>query len=833
GERWARPWLDLARYADTNGYEKDRRRSAWKYRDWVINAFNQDMPFDRFTIEQIAGDMIPNATTEQRIATGFHRNAMLNEEGGVDPEETRWETLVDRVSTTATVWLGTTLACAQCHNHKYDPLTQKEFYRFLAFFNNAEYELVGPANVSEQKLSEPKLELPTQEQAARRRELEAEIGKLKAIIESPSSELEAGQAAWEREVTRAENDWITLDTIDVSSTGGSTLTKSADKTILVTGENPEKDTYVVTAKTNLQNITGLRLEVLTDPKLPQNGPGRDPYGNFILTGFEVEAAPLTADSAKDTQQLPSLAFTDAVADDAQRGLEVKNLVKREAKTSEVYLAKESKGWGIDATKENSRINRQAVFVAEKPFGTGTETLLKIKLKHEAGYIGQGIGRFRLSVTTAQNPTSVVNVVAPLRFILAIPIVHRTEQQKKDLATYYRSTTSPQLKATRDRLVELRKSLDKLGIVSSLVMQERSSYERPSTYLRIRGSYTAKGEQVFAGVPEALHPLSENQPANRLGLARWLVDENNPLTARVAVNQFWEQFFGRGIVETSEDFGTQGQRPTHPELLDWLATEFVREGWSMKKLHRLVVTSATYRQSAKATPTLLERDPYNRLLARGPRFRLEAEMIRDMALAASGQLSRKIGGPSVFPSQPEGVWSIPYNDDQWRMSEGEDRFRRGLYTFIRRTSPYPGLTNFDAPSREFCTVRRVRTNTPLQALTTLNDLAYFDAARSLAKRIMTEAGADERARAVLGFRLCVSRRPKAEELDQIIALYNEQRARFKQSPEAARKVAHGPETTEKTDGDVAPSPTEGDAAETAAWVMTANILLNLDETITKE
>lgn len=806
GERWARPWLDLARYADTNGYEKDKRRVMWKYRDWVINALNQDMPFDRFTIEQIAGDMLPAATADQKIASGFHRNATFNEEGGVDQEEARYETVVDRVNTTTTVWLGSTLGCAQCHNHKYDPFTQKDYYRFYAFFNNTDYHFEGDAKISEQKLIEPRFEMPTAEQQRKRQAIEMEAAQLKQLLQTGTSELEAAQAVWEREATAASAQWTMLDPTEVASTGGATLTKSVDKSVVVSGANSGKDTYVIEARTGLKGVTGIRLEALPDPSLPRGGPGRDQYGNFVLNGFAVEAS-----TASDGAQAAALLFQNAVADDSVGSLGATDNSKYEFKN-----------WTVNAAKDDARLARQAIFVAAQPFGFDGETVLKIKLTHASAHGGQSIGRFRLSVTTATDPTIIASVPVRLRSLLAVPPAKRTAEQKKDLADHYRSV-APQLKPTRDRLAELRKASEGIGVVTALVMQERPLYERPSTHLRIRGSYTNKGEQVYAGVPAVLHPLPESQLSNRLGLAHWLVDKDNPLVARVTVNRFWEQIFGRGIVETSEDFGAQGAPPTHPELLDWLATEFIERGWSIKRMHRLIVTSAAYRQSSKVTPSLLERDPHNKLLTRGPRFRMEAEMLRDAALAASGQLSRKIGGPSVFPLQPDGIWDIPYSSDKWTNSEGEDRYRRGLYTFLRRTSPYPALMTFDAPSREFCTVRRVRTNTPLQALTTLNDPAFFDAARSLAKRIWAEAAPNTRERAVHGFRLCVSRPPTAVELNRVVAAYEKELQFFSKDVSAAGKTA----------GDKPNLPASSTQAEIAAWTVISNILLNLDEALTKQ
>jgi hypothetical protein len=782
GERWARPWLDLARYADTNGYEKDRRRSIWKYRDWVIQALNKDMPFDQFTIEQIAGDMLPRPTTDQLIATGFHRNTMFNEEGGVDKEEAHWENLVDRVNTTATVWMGTTLGCAQCHNHKYDPFTQKEYYQVMAFFNNTDLGVRDYGDTS-QKYIEPQLDLPTPELGARRGKLTAEIAELDKKLKTQTPELAQEQAERERGVLAAASEWTPLDISRVTSTAGTTLTKLEDGSILASGANPSSEVYAIEAKAPIKEITAIRLEALPHESLPRGGPGRDAYGNFFLSEFQAEA-----------------------------GVEVVRFRKVQADDGKIDDKKFSQLWTVDASRDDKRFSRQIVFVAETPFSPGDGTFLRIHIRQKSEFGGQGLGRFRLSVTSAREPAKIVGISAKLRPLLDIPAEQRTEKQKKDLADYYRSV-APSLEPARKRLTKLRKELDNLGIVTTLTMGERRTFERPSAIIRLRGAFTSRGQIVYAATPAMLHPLPENAMPNRLGLARWLVSPENPLTARVGVNRIWETYFGRGIVETSEDFGTQGARPTHPELLDWLAVEFMDKKWSIKAMHRLIATSATYRQASAVTPSLLERDPYNRLLARGPRFRMEAEMIRDAALAASGLLSHKIGGPSVFPPQPEGVWDIPYSEDSWAESAGEDRYRRGLYAFIRRTSPYPTFVTFDAPSREVCTVRRVRTNTPLQALTALNDPAFFEAAKALAKRIVAEGGANTKSRAVYGFRLCVSRHPDGGELDRILSWHEKEREFFERNPGDAAKLA-------------------GDA-DLAAWTMVSNVLLNLDETVSKE
>jgi hypothetical protein len=864
GERWARPWLDLARYADSHGFEKDLPRVMWKYRDWVIGALNRDMPFDRFTIEQIAGDMLPNATREQAIASGFHRNAMTNEEGGIDPEEAHYEVMVDRVNTTATVWLGATLGCAQCHNHKYDPFSQKDYYRLMAFFTNTDYEVRKLGDGT--KFTETMIDVPTPEQEARRKTIQSEIDRLNEQLRAQTPALDRARVLWEQAMrTEASLRWKVLAPKRVAATGEVVLTPSHDGSVLASGPNPGEAIYTIEAATALPRITAIRLEALPDPSLPKGGPGRDIYGNFQLNGFDVEGAALAAPVAgtagggaeAEAPGYTRLGFKAIKADDSAGGASFDTFFPK-------VLPRDSyapRGWRIDASKEDTRLPRQIVFTLDRPLTTAAGARLKIRLHHVGNAVGQAIGRFRLSVTSSGTPARVVEITAKLRPTLAIPAADRTEQQRRDLAAFHRSVAAS-LQPSRDRLAELQRELRALGIPTALVMRERPSHERPSAYVRRRGSFLDKTERVHAAVPDLLHSLRDDQMPNRLGLAHWLVDERNPLTARVAVNRAWEQFFGRGIVETSEDFGTQGSPPSHPELLDWLATELVAQGWRMKALHRLIVTSATYRQSSVASASLVERDPYNRLLARGPRFRMEAEMMRDVTLAASGLLSRKIGGPSVFPPQPDGIWDIPYSNEKWIPSEGEDRHRRGLYTFIRRSATYPSLMTFDATSRESCTVRRVRTNTPLQALTMLNDEAFFEAAQALAARVLREAPAPGQTlvappatavasiattpvsstatpvpstaihaaqgfgpaianRAAYAFRLVLARMPKPDEVARVLESYTRHLERFRKNPGPAARVINGYAIG------------GADPAEQAAWTLVANALLNLDETLTKE
>jgi cytochrome c553 len=778
GERWARPWLDLARYADSNGYEKDRLRTAWEYRDWVIRALNQDMPFREFTIEQIAGDMLPNPTHDQLIATGFNRNSMINQEGGIDIDEYYWYSLVDRVSTTASVWLGSTLACAECHNHKFDPFPQKDYYRFLAFFGNLKHQ--ASEDPGGRWMEEGKLELPTPEQAEKSKAIRAQMAKLESALDTQTPELDSSQKSWETAVGASESQWAPLEPVRYESAGGATLKLLEDGSILATEKNPQADTYKIAAHSKLKSIAAFRLEALPDASLPHGGPGRDADGNFFLSDFNVEVAgrPVVWKSAR--------------ADESQQGYSVENLIKKKPGTLS--------GWAVDADDKIS-LRRQAVFIPQEPIAVTPGSVLTVTMKHQMRHSSRNVGRFRLSVIAANEPELTVEIPARLRPILAISSDHRTAEQKQDLAAAYRQV-APSLDATRKQIKDLRGDLGKLGIASAMVVSEDAGFARPSTNIRERGTYTSKGELVYADVPSALGTLPKDAMPNRLGLAQWLVSDDNPLTARVTVNHFWETLFGHGLVETSEDFGTQGDPPTHPELLDWLATEFMQNGWSMKKIQRLMVTSASYREDSHVTPELTARDPYNKLYARGPRFRVEAEMVHDMALAESGLLSAKMYGPGAFPYQPEGVWDIPYNNDKWIESKGEDRFRRSIYTFMRRSAPYPSLSTYDAPSREFCTVRRVRTNTPLQALTSLNDPYFFDAARAMAKRMMEEGGTTPADRVRYGFLLTVSRKPSQTELEKVLKFYNAQ-------------------------------PSRAASGELAAMTMVANVLMNTDEAITKE
>ncbi len=792
GERWARLWLDLARYADSNGYEKDERRSMWPYRDWVIQSLNSNMHFDQFVTEQIAGDMLPNASQSQKIATGFLRNSMFNNEGGVDPEENNWNIQLDRATTVSNALLGSTMGCAECHDHKFDPFTQKQFYSLVAFFNNAEF------TKSSTPFTEPVVDLPAPDQQTKRDALNAEIKKWQSQLNDDSDAAMQRQSVWEQSILDAEKQWQPLHPERAASSGGSTLTVLADNSVLASGTNPEVDTYTIEAKTSLKTITGIRLEALPDPSLPRGGPGRDYYGNLMIRDVNIEAG-------SSITKLARMAVKETAMDD------------NSSAGQQGPGKKFPQVWVVDVSKEenNQRLPRQMVMIPESPLTVAPNGVIRVTINQATENGHQGIGRFRLSVTGSATPKRVVEVSATLRPVLSVAAAQRTKQQATQLTARYRGQAT-ELTNIRNAIKDLQAQVQALGIPTTLVMSENTAVTNPGATIRIRGSFTAKTGDVQAGIPAFLGTLPPDQPQNRLALAKWLVSRDNPLTARVFVNHVWETYFGRGIVETSEDFGTQGSRPSHPELLDWLATEFMDGGWDLKALQRMIVTSATYRQSSKATPELIEKDPANILLSRGARFRVEAEMVRDITLSASGLLSAKIGGPSVFPYQPNGVWELPYekDSDTWTMSTGEDRYRRGIYTFIRRAAPYPGMTVFDATSREYCTPRRSHTDTPLQALTTLNDPAFFEAAQAMAKRIQKESTGDAKARIDYAFMLATSRHPDNAESDLLQKAFDTERRYFAAYLKEAESVALTPN------------------ADLAAWTMLSRDLLNLDETLTR-
>jgi mono/diheme cytochrome c family protein len=944
GERWARVWLDLARYADSAGYGSDPLRpNMWPYRDWVINAFNRNLPFDQFTIEQLAGDLLSQPSevsngsrvNELKIATAFHRNTMTNTEGGTDPEEFRVAAVKDRAITTMQVWMGLTMGCAQCHSHKYDPISQKDFYSFFAVFNQT-----TDANRGDEA---PTMPTPTKEQLATNQRIDAKIAELRKILDQSTPALAAAQTEWEQEL-RSSMKWIVLQPSDMRAKSQASLVRLQDGSIRASGMNPANDVYSISASLDLSAITAVRLEALADETLPQGGSGRASDGNFVLsklqaalsaansTKHEIEGrfvrislpgpnrilslAEVQVFSGKDNvarqgsatqsstdfdgaagkaidgntegefykansvthtrvendpwwevnlkaaksidkiviwnrtdgglqgrlagarvqvlnesrqvsweetiasppeshrELLPgggrALTFSRAVADFSQDRFPIASTItpKEDAK----------KGWAVAPKQKEPHT---AYFLVDQPVAISSKSALTITLQFGYHQPGFNLGHFRLSVTDDSKMPKRAAVPQEILSFLDLPEKERKPAEREKLTRHFRSIT-PLLQGTRNEIARLEKS--RPAVTNLPVMMELPSEKKRVTHLFRKGNFLDPGEVVPPATPTAFSASSQAK-MDRLSMAKWLVSKENPLTARVAVNRFWARLFGVGIVETEEDFGTQGELPSHPELLDWLAVEY-REGlhWDTKALLKLIVTSATYRQSSRVTPELLARDPHNRLLSRAPRYRMEAEMIRDQALALSGLLATKVGGPSVYPPQPDGLWQAAFNGERtWATSKGEDRYRRGLYTFWRRTIPYPSMAAFDAPSRETCAIKRVRSNTPVQAFVTLNDPVYVETAQALARRIIREGSSspEERARFVL--RLCLVRPPEPEQVTKLVELYQSERDHYHSFPSEATKLATDPL------GQLPPGVT---ADELAAWTVVANVVLNLDGVLTK-
>lgn len=829
GERWARLWLDLARYADTNGYEKDRHRSIWPYRDWVINALNDDMPFDQFSIEQLAGDMLPEATNSQRVATGFHRNTMLNEEGGIDPLEYRFHAMVDRVATTGTVWMGLTTGCAQCHTHKYDPITHSDYYSFMALMNNAD---------------EPDLSVTNQDVAARRAKLEQQIANLEAAlpaqfpvpqarkiapgVQGASTEnTDATQAfqtafdAWYSANRQTAIQWNIIRPT-VLKTNLSKLTVQPDGSIFSTGDVTKRDVFNLTfarpvlkgqpkdPSASRTQITGLRIEAMPDERLPAGGPGRAYYegrkGDFFLSELKAKVGkqPVvfkTSTASKANKFVPNAVF-DGVG---------------------------SSGWSLSGSGQSS----QLIIDFETP--VSFDDVLDVEMLFERHYVAS-LGRFRVSYTSDESPTSGTSLPPEIGFLLTSP---QTDARRQQLTQYFARTTAA-LAAARKPIDALRKKLPKPA--ETLVLQERALDNLRKTHRHHRGEYLSPKEMVQPAIPTIFKSSISDPaalPTNRLQLANWLVSADNPLAGRVTVNRAWRAFFGAGIVQTSGDFGTQSEPPSHPKLLDWLAVDFIKHGQSLKRLHRLIVTSATYRQRSHVTPGLLERDPENRLLARGPRLRMDAEMVRDTMLSASGLRSDKMFGPSVYPPQPQTVTALAYGRTAWKASEGEDRYRRSLYTYTKRTAAFAAYTVFDAPTGENCVARRNRSNTPLQALTLLNDDMFLEMAQAAAKSLPPSAdGTDPKTLATQLFRRFITRPPSAAEVAAILEFRDVQLQRLKDGElQAEALTGDKPASTDATATDAAmlaeAAARESAAQETAAWVLVARAIMNLDETITKQ
>jgi hypothetical protein len=939
GEKWARHWLDLARYADSAGYGSDPlRKTCFRYRDWVINAFNRDEPYDQFTIEQLAGDLLPNPKTDQLIATAFNRNTMTNTEGGTDPEEFRVAAVKDRTDTTVQTWMGLTMGCAQCHSHKYDPITNREYYQVFAIFNQTE-----DANRADEA---PVLATPTSQESDRIASIEDQIARAKKKLDD-SAEWVTAQAHWEKTLASKKTKWTVLNLASLSASSGATLTHQPDGSVLASGNRSQTEVYTLSAETDLKGITAFRFEALPDESLPHGGPGRHDGGGFVLSNFKVSFVPRHGGAPQGRfvrVELPGkekiLSLAEVQVFHGSENLSVKGKAKQSStdfggkaqfaidgetdgnftKHPTSHTAKsENPWWEVDLghSDELSRIvlwNRTDSSLQDRlsdfrvvvldeahapvwdsqigpppdpkleidlsaprtiALGEASETFHqteggewtaaeaakpgksdtgwaigpKVGMAHSAVFqtahdIGSesgarltftltqnsplaSIGRFRVSATTDPRPVRVIP--DPVSDAIEVTSDLRTGAQKAVLFDYFRAN-SPEAASQRQQIAKLKKELDDAHPSMTAVMRELPPDRRRPSHVLVKGNFLSPGATVQPQVPAAFNPLPKDAPHNRLGLAMWLVDRDNPLTARVEVNRLWAQLFGVGMVETQEDFGTQGTPPSNQPLLDWMAVEFMEPAssslapWDVKQMIRLIVTSATYRQTSRVTTELLDCDPSNRLLSRGPRKRLEAELVRDQALALSGLLSQKMFGPSVFPPQPDGLWQAAFNGERtYPTSTGEDRYRRGVYTFWRRTVPYPSMAAFDAPSREVCTLRRIPTSTPLQAFVTLNDPVYVECAQALARRVMAEGGPTTSDRARFALQLCLCHSPEDQAVRRLIALHDREVEHYRQDENAALKLSTG---------ERGPLPPGMWSADAAAWTVCANVLLNMDGVLVK-
>ncbi len=806
GERMALQWLDLARYADTHGYHIDSHRDMWPWRDWVIHAFNSNMPYDRFTVEQLAGDLLPGATREQRLATGFNRNHNINFEGGAIAEEYQTEYVVDRVEATSNVWMGMTMGCARCHDHKYDPISQRDFYRFFAFFNTIEEKGLDGREGN----AEPKLQLPDAVQEQRMAEVKQAIASREVILNA--KETGAGQTEWAATASPAPGPRGALAHYEMegafSDLSGhyrhGRVTKG--NPLFVNGPAGQAAAFDGESVVEFGNLepAGIAFWLRSNNRLRQE----------ILSNGKLTIGLEESVSIGDLKRGARLTVRLGPA-----AVRTHGFLQQSAYTHVVVNAGNAAGLAIylDGVRADTEPVESGPAGAARTLATGAS--LRSNL--------DDLRIYSRPLTAAEARELAVD--APALAILQAPVAKRAREHAERLREYYLTYAAPEpVRKAHAELKELRAQktkLDKL-VVNAMVMEEMGKARE--TFILGRGDYRNKTEKVTAAVPANLPPLPPGAKADRLGLARWLTDPSHPLTARVAVNRYWQLYFGTGLVETVEDFGSQGAPPSHPELLDWLASEFLSSGWNVKQMQKLIVMSSTYRQSSKATPELTERDPSNRLLARMSRFRLPAEAIRDNALASSGLLNPEIGGPSVYPYEPAGLWEETaygdvYSAQTYKPGHGKDLYRRGMYTFWKRTVPPAAMSAFDAPDREKCVARRSRTNTPLQALVLLNDPTYIESARAMAQRVVLKTK-DPAARVRLAYQMAAARTPLAPEVKLLTGLAVDQRATFTKDPAAAKKLI--------ATGESKPDPAV-DPVELAAWTMVASAILNLDETITKE
>lgn len=754
GEHWARMWMDLARYADTKGYEKDLGRTMWPYRDWLVKAINADMPLDQMTVEQLAGDLLPEPTPEQLVATAFHRNTMSNDEGGTDDEEFRTIAVKDRVDTTMQVWMGLTAGCAKCHTHKYDPISHHEYYSLYDIFNQTQdadrYDDFPTYEMSVASLEEA------------RSRVQSRIADLKAQMEQAESR------------TSESSGWQFATITEQKSANGATIVVREDKSLYVDGTSAAEDVYSLKMNLKAGRHTVLRLEALpekfADGQVGVGRNARDP--NFVLSELEVE---LLTDKAPKR-----LLLTNPRADYSQDGWPVANALDGDTKT----------GWAVSPRQRERHV---AMFAFAEALQLETDATIQVTMRQHYGD-SLTLRRFRLSTINADANT------------LELPQPSAEERRLID-----------ELAAANKELQEINGRVPKVPVLRAV-----EPGKARVTKIHRRGNFLDPGDQVSAAFPATFHKAPEGAELNRLAMAQWLMSPDNTLTPRVWANRIWARLFGIGLVETEEDFGALGALPSHPELLDYLAVEYRDSGWSLKKLLKTIVMSRTYRQSSEITAELRGIDPRNILLSRGSRFRLSAESVRDQTLATAGLLSKKMGGPPVMPPQPDGLWRSTYNGQKWVNAEGEDRFRRAMYTYLKRTTPYPSMTIFDGGSGEVCQIRRIRTNTPLQALVTLNDPVFLEAAGAFAKR-MLEVNGDSTSKATQGLRLALIREVAESESAPLLKLHQDTLEEFTASPEKAAALIQATR---------AELPKGVSAPEFASWIVVANTILNLDEYLTR-
>jgi len=802
-ERMTGLWLDLVRYADTNGIHGDNHRDVWMYRDYVIDAFHSNMPFDQFTTEQLAGDLLPNATDEQRIASGYNRLLMTTREGGAQPKEYLAKYSADRVRNASAVWLGATMGCCECHEHKFDPYSLSDFYQFASFFADIQDVPVGV---------QPQVKMPSRQQKKTRGKLDALIAELQKTLSTQTPELDAAMQAWaadlQKKLKSTPKNWGVASTVDMKSTSGQILSLRDDGSILTSGTLPKHDTLTIIVSPSAGKLTGLRLETLRHESFTKKSLSRPPgNGNFVLSGITVTQ--IRNDDGGEHQ----IAIKDAVASFEQKGWPVANALDGKSDT----------GWAVDGQVTSERDPR-AVFRFAAPIDLAAGDRLVVTLKQEAVDF-HNIGLLRLSTSTAENPGLQDNAFglssSQVATLEAWPSV--SDEQKSAQTVYYRSL-APLLAETRGLLTRTKKDRETLEKQIPETLVTRTQDPREIRVLARGNWMDESGKVANPQVPHFLKPVSVEGRASRLHLAQWLVDDENPLVARVFVNRLWQQFFGKGIVKTADDFGSQGSWPTHPELLDWLAVEFRESGWDIQHVIRLIVSSDAYRRTSMVTPELRETDPFNDWLAYQSRYRLDAEFIRDNALAVSGLLVDKVGGRSAKPYQPAGYWAhLNFPTRKWQHDNDDNQYRRGLYTYWCRTFLHPAMRSFDAPTREECTVERSRSNNSLQALVLLNDPSFVEAARTLAAMTIAEGGASTESRLKFVFRRCLSRDPAADEVAVLKTLLEKQRQQFTAAPSQADALV-------KVGQSAAPSNVS--PAELAAWTAVARVILNLHEVITR-